>query len=162
MQLWFQALFGIFSARILRLDDFFPSGHLDSAARISRSPAPNDLSCLSEIDQRRVDVSTGISNVSCKEMCVSVGRSVCRRVFYLGVQIFCSETLSSSAFSTYPACIHVLLYCTYSCTVVHVYIYRRGRCLLLVSSTRRKHPTQLFVDRGAALPAPLQYGTQTT
>jgi len=49
MQLWFQALFGIFNARILRLDDFFPSDHLDSAARISRSPAPNDLSCLSEI-----------------------------------------------------------------------------------------------------------------
>ena len=29
-----------------------------------------------EIDQRRVDVSTGISKVSCNEMCVSVGRSV--------------------------------------------------------------------------------------
>ena len=34
--------------------------------------------------------------------------------------MFCSEALSSSAFSTYPACIHVLLYCTYSCTVVSV------------------------------------------
>ena len=28
------------------------------------------------IDQRRVDVSTGVSKVSCNEMCVSVGRSV--------------------------------------------------------------------------------------
>ena len=77
-----------------------------------------------KIDQRRVDVSRTSSEVSCNEMCVSVGlsvcRSVCRRVFYLGVQMFCSEALSSSAFSTYPACIHVLLYCTYSCTVVSV------------------------------------------
>ena len=59
-----------------------------------------------QIDQRRVDVSAGISNVSCNEMCVSVGlsvgRSVCRRVFYLGVQRFCSETLSSSAFRPTP------------------------------------------------------------
>ena len=48
MQLWFQVLFRIFNARILRLDDFFPSDHVDSAARISRHPAPNDLSCLSD------------------------------------------------------------------------------------------------------------------
>ena len=65
-----------------------------------------------QIDQRRVDVSTGISKVSCNDMCVSVRlsvcRSVCRRDFYLGVQRFCSETLSSSAFSAYPACIHKL------------------------------------------------------
>ena len=33
-----------------------------------------------KIDQRRVDVSTGISNVSCKEMCVCVGLSVGRSV----------------------------------------------------------------------------------
>jgi len=52
-----------------------------------------------------------------KSVCLSVGpsvcRSVCRRVFYLGVQMFCSETLSWSPFSTYyyPACIHVL-HCT--------------------------------------------------
>ena len=32
------------------------------------------------IDQRRVDVSTGVSKVSCNEMCVSVRRSVCRSV----------------------------------------------------------------------------------
>jgi len=92
----------------------------------------------------------------CRSVRLSVCRSVCRRVFYLGVQMFCSETLSSSAFSTYFARIHVLLYCTYSFTVVYVYVYRRGRCLLLVSSSRRKHPTQLFVDRGASLPVPLQ------
>ena len=49
MQLWFQALFEIFNARILGLVHFFPSDHLESAANISRSPAPNDLSRLSEI-----------------------------------------------------------------------------------------------------------------
>jgi len=99
------------------------------------------------IDQRKVYVSTGISNVSCKKMCV--GRSI-GVFFYLGVQMFCSETPSSSALSTYPACTSVQIH-------VHVHVYRRGSCLLLVSSSRRRHPTQLFVDRGAALPAPLQY-----
>jgi len=56
------------------------------------------------IDQRRVDVCTaGFSKVSCNEMCVSVGRSVgLSTCFYLGVQRFCSETLSSSAFRPTP------------------------------------------------------------
>jgi len=33
MQLWFEALLGIFNARFLRLDDFFPSGHLEAESR---------------------------------------------------------------------------------------------------------------------------------
>jgi len=42
MQLWFQALFGISNARTLRLDDFFPSDHSDSALNVflrRRAPA---------------------------------------------------------------------------------------------------------------------------
>jgi len=30
MQHWFEALLGIFNARILRLDDFFPSDYLEN------------------------------------------------------------------------------------------------------------------------------------
>jgi len=61
------------------------------------------------IDQRGVDVSNywHFKSLLQRSVCVglSVCRSVCHRVFYLGVQMFCSETLSSSAFSAYPACI---------------------------------------------------------
>jgi len=63
----------------------------------------------------------------CRSVGLSVGLSTCfseppRRgtVFYLRVQMFCSETLKSwIAFSTYPAYIHVMYYCTvvHPCTV---------------------------------------------
>ena len=45
MQLWFKLFSGILYAQILRLDDLFPSDHLDSAERISSSV----WSSLSEI-----------------------------------------------------------------------------------------------------------------
>ena len=56
--------------------------------------------------KRKADVLHLELKVPCNEMCLSVclsvGLSVCRRVFYLGVQVFCSETLSWSAFSEPP------------------------------------------------------------
>ena len=87
-------------------------GRIHSTEIFFKSLVDDDV--RTKIDQRRCDVSPGISKVSCNEMCVGV--CVCRSVdvfFYLGVKMFCSETLSWSAFSTYSACIHVLrLYCT--------------------------------------------------
>ena len=87
--------------------------------------------------------------VSCNEMCVSVCRSVGRSVavFYLGVQMFCSETLSWSAFFDLPACIHIQYYCT-----VQQYMYTYTGGVGVYSSSRRlvvdtPHNSSLIVAR---------------